>query len=252
MGLNQNDLKIRVKKFVTNGKHPDCQSLLGSIGYDEARLTAGESLLDSWLEAKASVQRLREAQKSATKAERGAERNAQLEATALREAVRALWMNDESVLAQFDLVNYRRASSRAQTNGASNGNGSSSAGEPAANGSGWVSDYQLGTPERIARWRVLFATIGKLDEAKQTKLAEFGWDADHVAHAVSLVENYAQADAAQQSKIKVVSEQQTVAKEAEKELRRWYAHQASRLTRSAIKRRVPEDRQEYMRDLLGL
>ncbi|MCB9079033.1 MAG: hypothetical protein H6631_15645 [Anaerolineaceae bacterium] len=274
MSITQTDLRVRVKKFVTNGKHPDCQAVLAASGYGESQLAAGEALLDAWQEAREKVKGLGTIKKSATQAERSAERSAQLEATALREAVRTLWMEDEATLEQFDLVNYRRPPKRSvkQTNGSTNGDGStaeapateaSNGDSPTAetpangssngktNGSGWVSDYQLGTPQRIARWRVLFSMVGKLAEAKQAKLAEFGWDGAHVDQALSLVEKYAQADAAQQKKIKVVELSQAAAQQAEQELRRWYL-QASRLTRSAIKRRVSPDQQQYMRDLLGL
>ncbi|MCB0165166.1 MAG: hypothetical protein KDI79_13120 [Anaerolineae bacterium] len=274
MRISQDNLKIRIKQFITNGRHPDCQGLLEPIGYGESRLAAGEALLDAWQEAREKVKSQGSVKKSATQTERAAERTAQLEATALREAVRTLWMEDESTLEQFDLVNYRRPPRRTvkHTNGSTNGDGST-ADAPASeasysdgsaaetpvngstngksNGSSWVSDYQLGTPERIARWRVLFSTVGKLDEAKQTKLAEFGWDTAHVGQAMELVEKYAQADAAQQKKFKVMEINQAAAKKAEQELRRWYL-QATRLTRSAIKRRVLPEQQQYMRDLLGL
>ena len=274
MTITQNDLKIRIKKFVTNGKHPDCQSLLAPIGYGESQLAAGETRLDTWLSAREKVQGLKDAKKSATKAESAAERSAQMEATALRETVRALWRHDESTLALFDLGGYRRipdrstkgaaeptngngASGETTANGSTNGDGASGeapADEPygsQGNGHGWVSDYQVGTSERIARWRVLFAMVSKLDEAKQTQLAEFGWDTAHVDQAIGLVEKYAQADAVQQKKMKAVEINQAAAKQAEQELRRWYA-QAARLTRSAIKRRVQPEQQQHMRDLLGL
>ncbi|MCB0192275.1 MAG: hypothetical protein KDJ65_10065 [Anaerolineae bacterium] len=295
MTIPQKTLNSHVKKFITNGKHPDCQNLLKPIGYDENQLNAGEALLDAWLEAREKVKQLKEAKKLATETERVAGRAAQLEATGLREAVRALWMDDESTLVMFDLVNYRRVPTRAaesanghpgerasndstsmdgstngSTDGASNGttndstNGSANgATNGSSNGSGtntvsststvstWVSDYQLGTTERIARWRVLFAMVRKLDEDKQAKLAEFGWNADHVDEALGLVEKYAQADAVQQKKMRVVKVAQSNAKEAEYEVRRWYG-QATRLARSAIKRRVPKEQQAYMRDLLGL
>lgn len=274
MSVTQNDLKIRIKKFINNGKHPDCQSLLAPIGYGERQLAAGETLLDTWLSTREKVQGLKDAKVSATKAESAAERSAQMEATALREAVRALWRYDESTLALFDLSGYQRPSDRSAKGAAEPTNGNGAAGETPANGStngngaagelaaeeaygsqgngrGWVSDYQVGTSERIARWRVLFAMVSKLDEAKQTKLAEFGWDTAHVDQAMSLVEKYAQADAVQQKKMKAVEINQAAAKQAEQDLRRWHA-QAARLTRSAIKRRVSPEQQQYMRDLLGL
>ena len=263
MAISQRDLNVGVKTFVTNGQHPDCRGILVPIGYDAERLAAGEALLERWLRAKATMKERGKAQMLATQAEQAAERAAQLEATALREAVRTLWMDDESTLALFDLVDYRRTSSRPaqRPNGATGESHDADNLTPSeatkkedsspTNGQGWVSDYRLRTPERVARWRVLLAMVDKLDEAKQAELATYGWDAAHVARALSLVEAYVLADAVQQQKVKAVEASRAAAKQAEQALRRWYT-QAGRLTRSAIKRRVPPEQQAYMRGLLGV
>ena len=111
MRISQDNLNRRVKQFITNGRHPDCQGLLEPIGFGESRMAAGEALLNAWQEARVKAKSLGSLKKAATQAERTVGRSAQLEATALREAVRTLWMEDESTLALFDLVNYRRRSS---------------------------------------------------------------------------------------------------------------------------------------------
>ena len=257
MKLNQLQLQKKVKIYVTSGKRPEAQAVINPTGSHEEKLNEGETLLDRWLALKANADKLREEQKGATQAEKQARKTAAAEVSSLKEAVRVLWGQDETMLARFAMTPYqygnRNGKSPAPDNSDSNGSKAESTAETPTetNGSKPRSDQPTTTAERIAYWHMVYAVFPKLSEEQQAQLAGVGWNAQRVAAGANLVDVYAKRDELQDRKIKQRQQARAAATEAEKELRTWYG-QARRLTRSAIRRSLPPEKRQAMEELLGL
>jgi hypothetical protein len=237
--FNQAELPRHLEILVANGKLAEAQAVIGPIGYDAAALEAGQNLLQHWLELANQAKALLAAQKQATLGRHSAGQSAQTELSNLSQTVRALFGTDEAVLTALGLYAPRRRA-----------NGVEAAGESGQ-------DHHTGQHRpggslaaKIARWRRLLANIQTLNAAQHRELAQFGWGADRLAAATSLVEACATAHTGQRQKIQAYRAAAAAAQTAEVTVRAWY-QQAARRARLAIQQADPGN-QARLEELLGL
>ena len=233
MNLSQSQLQRKMEIFTRNGLAAEAQAVIAGVGYTPAELTAGSTLLQTWITARTETKAQRAAQKQATNLEETARQAAEREAVNFAGTVRTLYRHDEVVLTALGLQTQYETIIDPET------------GEPVQQAVTPPAD----TASLIARWTLLFTNVSALDQSVQDALAAAAWDAARIAAALTLVQNYATADNNQQQAIQAHQAQSAVAKAAHAAALQWY-RQAARLSQLAIQRADPPNAAQ-LRELLG-
>lgn len=256
--FSQAKLEHVIKTFTVNGQLPHVQEVLAPVGYDTETLQQMVTLLQSWQENKVKARNLLTFQKRATQVERKAQTAARKEVSQFKQAVRAIFGNDESVLRTLNLHRRRNGGSQ-ETNGAnghdSHVNGSTGMLDTHTNGNSQAADQSARTTrgsqrtvDLISRWQQMFTDVQNLEEAQQERLARVGWTAGRIADAQALIDSVAVADIEQQEAIGAYRAQFVACKEMENKLRELYK-EARAVARLAITQAGPEERAQLQETL---
>jgi hypothetical protein len=268
--MNQADLQRRMKLLIRNGRLPEAQAVLATIGYDLAELDRTEALLDGWINHQRQTEVLKRQQVEATATKAKAGGIAKIEVRKFKRVAEAVFKHNHPLLISLGLKPRRRATATTPEAAETGENTLPSDGDqaeatqaetatpeltrapqPLSPGSQTTADRQTSkatfvsrsASAKMARWHKLFANALNLADNERTDLSEAGWPDSRLQASLGLVDGYIEADQVQHQCMRAFRAEEKLSVKSGQIARDWY-ERAVVLIDVAIEDADPDDRQQ--------